>query len=319
MLVVDRRLGHRDQPFPEGADLEALLANAPSDEGSDADRHDLLALVRARQHGWVPGKGGEGNAETGAARGATTGLAAGDVDAFNRAVDAVNAGRGEDAWTLLAPVLRRASEHQTSPEAWRRLGELAAATGAFSAAEDAATRMDQADPALQKLTADLDVQRQRVALPANAAKLGVPPEREAAYVSAYRATAHEVATVDVRAARGRADAFAAAFPGSPGADILSCEVELRARRAAAATKRCEAALGKFKDAPRAHYLLGIIAAQSRRDPVAEQHLRRAILLDPAEPNAWRALAEMYRQSGAKQRLAQLADQHQALLSTPLPQ
>jgi hypothetical protein len=318
MLVVDRRLSHRDQPFPESQDLATLVANAPSEEGSDADRHDLLALVRAGGHGWGRRKGGESGGEGGAARGTATELAAADVDAFNRAVDAVNAGRGEEAWALLAPVMRRASEHQTSPEAWRRLTELAAATGALSAAEDAATRMDRADPALQKLTGDLDVQRQRVALPPNAAKLGVPPEREAAYVSAYRATAHEVATVDVRAARERAEAFAATFPGTPGADILSCEVELRARHAAAATKRCEAALAKFRDATRAHYLLGIIAAQARRDPVAEQHLRRAILLDPTEPNAWRALAAMYRQSGAKQRLSQLADEHQALLSSPLP-
>jgi predicted Zn-dependent protease len=63
----------------------------------------------------------------------------------------------------------------------------------------------------------------------------------------------------------------------------------------------------------------MIAIRARRDPVAEQHLRQAVLLDPADPANWRALAQFYRATGATRRLAALASEHQALLSSPLPE
>jgi tetratricopeptide (TPR) repeat protein len=309
MLAVDRRLGHRGEPLPEATDLAALLAHAPADEGSDAERHDLRAFLQGRP------RGGEG--PSAAVPGATD-LSATEIEAFNKAVTAVNAGRAEEAWTLLAPIVRHAALRQTQPATWRRLGELAAAAGALSAAEDAIARV-RSDPDAVKVAGDIDARRHRVALPPDAAKLGVPPEREPAYVAAYREAAHLVLSEDLPAARTRLAAFTSAFPGTPAADLLACDLELRAKHTAAATKSCEAALAKFKGATRAHYLLGLIAARSRRDALAEQHLRRAIVLDPQDPTAWRALGAMYRESGAKQRLTQLANEHQALLSSPLPE
>jgi Tfp pilus assembly protein PilF len=101
--------------------------------------------------------------------------------------------------------------------------------------------------------------------------------------------------------------------------VLTCDLELKAKHVAAATKHCEAALAKFKGATRAHYLLAMIAERARHDTVAEQHLRQAILLDPIDPTCWRALAQLYRSTGAGRRLAELAKQHQALLSSPLPE
>jgi predicted Zn-dependent protease len=196
---------------------------------------------------------------------------------------------------------------------------LSAAVGALSAADEAVSRLERSAPEAQKLAGEIDAQRNRLALPPDSAKLGVPPDREPAYAAGYRETARLVFSSDLPAARARLQAFATAFPGTPAADVLTCDVELRAKHAAAAAKSCEAALAKFKGATRAHYLLGLIAARARRDAVAEQHLRRAILLDPADPTAWRALATMYRESGAKQRLAELANEHQALLSSPLPE
>jgi hypothetical protein len=313
MLAVDRRLGHRGEPFPEAADLAALLATAPTDEGSEAERRNLLAFVQSRARG----RNTDGGGPMAAAAGSTD-LSAAEVQAFNQAVAAVNAGRAEEAWTLLAPIVRQAADRQVSPATWRRLGELAAAAGALSAAEEALARV-RSDPDAQKLAGDVEARRHRVALPPDAAKLGVPPEREPAYVAAYREAAHLVLSEELPAARARLAAFTSTFPGTPAADVLACDLELRSKHTAAATKSCEAALAKFKSATRAHYLLGLMAARSRRDGLAEQHLRRAILLDPQDPTAWRALAAMYRESGAKQRLAQLANEHQALLSSPLPE
>jgi len=101
--------------------------------------------------------------------------------------------------------------------------------------------------------------------------------------------------------------------------VLRCDLELKARHVPAASKHCEAALDKFKGATRAHYLLAVIALRARREAVGEQHLRQAILLDPAYPAAWRALGQLYRSTGASRRLADLANQHQTLLSSPLPE
>ena len=50
-LVVDRRMARRSEPYPETADLVPLLEGAPSDEGSDKDRANLLAFARQRARG----------------------------------------------------------------------------------------------------------------------------------------------------------------------------------------------------------------------------------------------------------------------------
>ena len=63
----------------------------------------------------------------------------------------------------------------------------------------------------------------------------------------------------------------------------------------------------------------VIALRARHEAVAEQHLRQALLLDPADPANWRALAQFYRATGATKRLAALASEHQTLLSSPLPE
>jgi hypothetical protein len=52
-LVVARRLARPTEAFPETADLPALLATAPRDEGSDQERADLAAVTRGRGQGAV--------------------------------------------------------------------------------------------------------------------------------------------------------------------------------------------------------------------------------------------------------------------------
>jgi tetratricopeptide (TPR) repeat protein len=248
----------------------------------------------------------------------TLDLPAADIDAFNRAVDTFNAGRAEDAWKALAPVVEHARARKVGATTWLRLSDLAAAIGALTEADDAAGRAGTS-AATQKIAANIESTRHRIALPLDSAKLGVPREREPAYVAGYWQTAKLVDESDVARARARLGELASQFPDAPGIEVLSCDLELRARHVALAAKHCEAALAKFKGATRAHYLLAVIAQRARRDTVAEQHLRQAILLDPADPTCWRALAQLYRSTGAGRRLAELAKEHQALLSSPLPE
>jgi tetratricopeptide (TPR) repeat protein len=313
--VLEQRLSRRAEPYPESADLAALLEKAPADEGAPDERARLAAFVRGRAAAAgtrAPAPGGSGGGP------AAGDLPAADVDAFNRAVAEAKAGRPEEAWALLAPVVKRAGARTTSPATWSHLAGLAASIGALTTADDAAMRAGRAAPNVEAVAVNVESERHRLALPLDAGKFGVPPDREPAYVAGYWQTAELMSGADLGAARARLRDFAAVFPDAPGVDVLNCDLELRAKHAAAASKRCEAALAKFKGATRAHYLLGVIAWRAGRDAAAEQHLHQAILLDPSDPTAWKVLASLYRAAGAKQRLAQLESEHQALLATPLP-
>jgi len=312
-LVLERRLAARNQPYPESADLLPLVEAMPADQGSDRDRAALVDLVRRRANA---------GAATAAARDApdAVDLDGKDVDAFNRAVAALKAGRGDEAWTLLAPVVEHAAARKVAGKTWLRIAELAEATGALTRADEAAGRAGAAAGA-QKIVADVESTRHRIALPLDGAKFGVPPDREPAYVAGFWETVKRLdgAGRELGPARARLAELGAAFPQAPGVEVLTCDLELKAGHAAAASKHCEAALEKFKGATRAHYLLAVIALRARREPVAELHLRQAILLDPADPTCWRALGQLYRTTGSSRRLAELANQHQALLSSPLPE
>ena len=307
-LVIERRLAARDMPTPESADLLPLIAAMPVREGSDADRKQLLDLVRARAE----------QAKRPAPINAVD-LSAADVKAFNRAVELLNAGHAPDAWKALAPVVTHARERKVDARTWLRLADMAAATGALTEADDAATHAGNSSAEARKIAGDIESMRHRIALPIDGGKLGVPPEQEPAYMEGYWDTAKLVDGDDAAAARARLDALAKAFPEAPGVEVLACDLELKAKHHAVASKHCEAALAKFKGATRAHVLLALIAFSMRKGPVGEQHLRQAILLDPADQTAWTVLARFYRQTRASKQLAALENQHKELLSSPLPQ
>jgi tetratricopeptide (TPR) repeat protein len=312
-LALARRLERRGELYPETADLLPLFESAPRDEGSDQERAELLDFARKRARGGgrhVAGGGG----------GVGSDLSAADIEAYNRAVEAANAGRLEEAWKGLSPVIQRAAERgkKVGGDTWLRLADLAAAAGALTAADQAAAHAGEHDPGVLKLGAQIESTRHRIALPLDSASRGVPPEREPAYVAGFRAVADVIATAPIAEARARLRGFADAFPGAPGADVLGCDLELKARRVAEATKSCEAALDKFKGATRALYLLGEIAAATHKPAAAERHMRQAIAMDPSDANPWRALAHLFRETRDRRRLAALAEEHQALLSTPLP-
>jgi predicted Zn-dependent protease len=223
--------------------------------------------------------------------------------------------------TRAAPLVSKAGARVApgDTKSWMRLASLASAVGALSAADAALGHTDRRDPEARKLIEELEGQRMRLALPRDAARWEISPEREPGYLLSYREAEEVIAGHDPGLARARVRALAHDFPGCPGADVLECEVEIGARHAAAASKLCEAALSKFGQATRALVLLGVIAAQARQTDAAQRYLRKAMLLDPRAPEPWRELAHLYRATHARQSLADLEAQHQALLAAPLPE
>ena len=220
-LVIDRRLANREAAWPEAADLLPLVEAMPADEGPPNERAQLLELVR-RVAAHRPGKRDADHAVE---------LSDADVQAFNRAVSTLNGGRAEDGWKLLAPVVERTRSRKVGANTWVRIAELAAAIGALTAADDAAGRAG-GSPAAQKMVAEIESTRHRVALPLDAAKFGVPPEREPAYVSGYWETAKAVEGTDAAVARARLGELAASFPDAPGVEVLTCNLELQGKRPA---------------------------------------------------------------------------------------
>jgi tetratricopeptide (TPR) repeat protein len=235
----------------------------------------------------------------------------------------LRAGEPARAAPLVLAGAERAAAAPADAQLSLRVAELAGAVGALTAGEAALMRVGRSEgdvgAEVSRIGGELEAARRRLALPRDAAKWGVPPDKEPAFAAAFWDTASTLSSRDAAAARARLDDLAAAYPQAPGTDVLACEAQLRARHATAATKHCEAALAKFDEATRAHYLLGFIAAQARRDAVAEKHLRRAIRLDPNDSAAWQELARLYRASRANQQLDDLRAEHQALLSSPLPE
>jgi tetratricopeptide (TPR) repeat protein len=312
-LVIDKRLAFPTEPLPERAELLKLFEKAPREIGSDQDRAELLAFLRSSR----PSR--PDHDRTGAAPPLpASGLSNADVDGFNSAVAAAQAGRPDEAWKILAPLLPRLRESKAGAEAWTRAAQLATAIGALSVAEEAIGHVPRGGADIEKIATDVEMTRQRVALPSGA-KAGLTLDQEPAYVAAFYVTSELVASGDVKAARARLELFATAFPDAAGVDLLACDLELRAKHAAVAAKRCEAALSKFRYAERAHYLLGLAAARAGRGAVAEQHLTEAIHIDPQDADAWRMLAQLYRSQRNRGRLDELSKKYRMIFGTLLPE
>ena len=308
-LVIDKRLAIRGEAFPERAELLKLFEKAPPDIGSNKERGQLLAFLRSSPSGHL---------QAGTAPSSAAGFSNTDVDAFNGAVAAAKADHPEDAWKILAPLLQRLREGKANTDAWTRTAQLATAIGALTVAEEAIGHVPRGGADIEKAAADVEMTRERVALPPGP-RAGVSPDQEPAYVAGFWAIAQLVGAEDLKTARVRLAAFAAAFPDTPAVDLLTCDLELRAKHAAAATKRCEAAVAKYRYAQRAHYLLGLLAARAGRGAVAEQHLELAIKIDPQDAGAWRTLGQLYRSQRARGRLDELTRKYQAAFAAPLPQ
>jgi tetratricopeptide (TPR) repeat protein len=312
-LALERRLAHRDQPHPDAAAVRALMEHAPRDEGSDRERAELVAMLRAYAEPFATAAAKPSSAPAKAA-----GPAADLAPLLDEAAFLLQTNDLPGAATAVAKAATRLGQGTPDRKICLRLARLAGAVGALTTADAALARAGAADADVMKVASEVDAARRRLALPRDGGKWGVPPEQEPAYAIRYWDTAGLVSTGDLDKAKARFGEFAAAYPRAPGTDVLACDLELRAKRGGGSAQRCQAALAKFDEATRAHYLLGVAAARARRATEAEQHFRKAIALDPHEPGAWRELARHYKATGANSQLSQLAAMHQALLSQPLP-
>ena len=399
-FVLDQRLAHPAEPYPEREGLPAILRRAPPEEGSDKERAALLAFVleRAKHAGGASGppvssSGAEdapGNVAPAQAPGerppVRLDMPPADVAAYNRVVASLAARHPEDAWKELAPLAQRyprsfpvaslacalvAGQQPRAAEAravcdnaislgptesrpmldaaaayleakdpgraaplvmaagariaaadthgWLRLTSLAIGVGALSTADAALAHADRNSTEARVAAEELEGHRMRIALPRDAARWSLAPEREPAYLVAFLQAEELLAAGKLPAAREQVRTLAHDFPDCPGVDLLECELEVGAHHLPAAAKRCESALTKYGQATRALYLLGFIAARGRQTDVAQRYLHKAIMLDPRDPAPWRELSRLYRSTHANQSLAELEAQHQALLSTPLPE
>ncbi len=318
-FVLDSRLAAPEEAFPESAGLGALLAEAPTEEGTSKERASIAALAAERARRTRPDTGGPRN--QGEAR--LPDPPAADVEASPKArapLDAATTYVRQRDLGAAVPLLMDAIPHiaHKDGKTWARLASLATSVGALSMADTALGHVDRGQQS-RKLAEQAETRRARIALPRRKGNWGLKADDEPTYAAQFQKVDDLIGKGEIAGARIHLTAFRRTYPVAPGADVLECALEFGAKRLPAAVKACEAALTKSDQTLRAHYLLGSIAASQRRDTVAEKHLRRAILLDPGNPDSWRALGRLYRAISAAGRLAELEAQHEALLSSPLPE
>ena len=175
-LVIERRLAARDVAVPrERGPVAAVGGDAGRAKGRTAER----ALPAGPGHA-----GGRAYAARPVAARRTPSICRPPTStAFNKAVEALQRrSRQPTRGRLLAPVVEHARERKVDQPTWLRIADLAAAIGALTEADEAAGRAGRS-PEAQKIAREIESTRHRIALPLDAAKLGVPPEREPAYVS----------------------------------------------------------------------------------------------------------------------------------------
>jgi hypothetical protein len=318
-LVLDARTRDRTRPYPESAALASLVEAAPRDEGSDKERAGLVQLLGARGDGTAP----RATANVAPGKPAAPGAGAAPTNAAARAtIDrAIARVRADDLAAATPLVFEAAKEAGAGPPDAPTLvliAEAAGAVGALTTGDAALARAGTGAARAGALAAALESERERAALPREATALGIGPEDEPRYVAAYWMASRAVASRNYAAAERQLAAFTEEFPASAGRDVVACELALATKHFDEAQRRCEAALAKCPGAVRAHVALGRVLVHARRNADAEKHFRRVILLDPSEDTAWRELGHLYRAMGAETQHEQLAREHEALFSTPLP-
>jgi tetratricopeptide (TPR) repeat protein len=201
-------------------------------------------------------------------------------------------------------------------EIWAWIAQIYGQLGAFTRAEELLERVGKGtggDAARTGVTQ----QRRLFGVPRPPAAGSVPPDREPAYAAHHRKAAALLDAGKLREARAAVDGALREFPGVPGLESLSCEIEVRQHRLRLAEKACERALGGMPDLPRAHYLMALVRLQSNARPAAVDELRKSIELDPRASGVYQTLAEVYRANGKQQELAALRAEYHKVFSRRL--
>ena len=200
---------------------------------------------------------------------------------------------------------------------WVTIARLYGEIGALAHAEQALARTAGAEGA-PAAAAEIQRLRRSYGLPKTPA-LRVPPDGEPDYVGAVLLVRSLLASNQIGPAREAVQKELRRFPGAPGMLALSCEAAMLGDRAREAATSCAQALKAMEDLPRAHYLTGLLRANSGRTEDAIKSLRRAIDLAPEQTSFWKALADVYRATGRHREFrALLADQEKAATAAVSP-
>jgi predicted Zn-dependent protease len=200
---------------------------------------------------------------------------------------------------------------------WAWMAPLYAQVGALTHAEELLERAG--DKAASIDTARVEVARARrvFGVPRPPAPGSVPADRERAFAQVHGRAAQLLDAGKLREAHSAIEAGLRDFPGVPGLEALSCELEVRQHRIRQAEKACGVALAAMPDLPRAHYLMGHVRLQTNAQKAAVEELRKSIDLDPRASGAYETLAEVYRANGKREDLAALRAEYQKVFSRTL--
>ncbi len=192
---------------------------------------------------------------------------------------------------------RLALGEREQQQAWTSLAVQYMRLDEVSRAEAAAARAGEGPAPAEVRRWSLATRRQLGLTPGT-----VSAAEEATYVAAVRDALQLAAARKLREAEAAVREGLARYPKAPGFLVVRCDLALRRGNLAAARARCDEALAAWDEMPWAHFL----AAHLNRGPArAEQHLRRAIELEPEGEHAWRELARIYQLQRKAEALADL--------------
>jgi len=145
----------------------------------------------------------------------------------------------------------------------------------------------------------------------------VPPEREGAYVAAFRQAKLDLEDAKYGPGRKEIDALEKDFgQAAVGALTLRCELHVRQAYGPRGLEECRRALERYPDSVHAHYLLGMALSTNRAWRDAAASLERVVELDPTIADAWPALGAAYRASGNVKAAEALRDRYQQRFGKP---
>ena len=199
------------------------------------------------------------------------------------------------------------------PELWLALAQAYGRAEICSGAERTAARAS-GQPGAKEIAAECARMRRLAAFPRGAA---VAPEREHDYVDAVLRAQRDVRQGRTDRARSAAEGLAVKFPGAPGAEVIRCLLQGRARAFAAAKIACESAARAAPEAFSPRYLLGLIAGSEGRFKDAQTHLVRALELDDGAYDAWVSLAAVHERIGDRVALEDLKARYRKRFGTEL--
>jgi predicted Zn-dependent protease len=142
-------------------------------------------------------------------------------------------------------------------------------------------------------------------------------ERENEYVAAVRQAQTEIDGRKLEQARSHIQQLEQAFPGAPGAALLTCQLQSRGTSLPKAKSACAVAAKAFVDAVYPQYILGTVALSEGRWKEASSYLSRAVELDDKFEASWSSLALAEQHLGDKKGLEELKARYQSQFGRPL--